>query len=130
MSDIKDTIKSIYDMDIEKLSNEQIQEMIMSLDTLHLTVKDTKILKLQDKNKRLTLTDEQYKTWLDTDVAHINTEQFAVLYGFNKRKQTELRSRIQDPLPSFQIDGKGQHYYNKIEVDKWLSNHKRLNPFK
>ena len=131
MKKIQDTINSVYNMNIEELSDGQIQEMMRSLNSLDMTVKQRmQILEVEDKNKRLTLTDEQYKTWLETDIKHINTEQFEILYGINKRKQAELRSFRQDFLPSFQIDGKGKHYYNKLEVDKWLSNYKRLNPFK
>lgn len=87
-------------------------------------------LDLEDENKKLTLTDEQYRTWLDTDIFHINTKQFAILYNISEKKQAELRSHRQDHLPSFQIDGKGRHYYNKKEVDNWLENYKRLNPLK
>lgn len=130
MNKIQDTIDSIYNMNLEELSDLQIQEMMRSLNALDITVKQRiQILELEDKNKRLTLTDEQYKTWLETDIFYINTEQFEILYGINKRKQAELRSYRKDFLPSFQIDGKGKHYYNKKEVENWLSNHKRLNLF-
>ncbi len=84
-----------------------------------------KCLDLEDEVKKLTLTGKQYKTWLETDLQHINTEQFEVLFSMPLRKQAELRSFRHDPLPSFQIDGKGKHYYNKQEVTNWLSNYKR-----
>ena len=38
-------------------------------------------LDLEDENKKLTLTDEQYKTWLETDIFHINTKQFFILFN-------------------------------------------------
>lgn len=88
-----------------------------------------KLEKLQDDIKKVELTEEQYKTWLETDIFYITTEQFEILYGMNKQKQASLRSHIRDPLPSFQVHGKGKHYYNKLEVDKWLSNYKRASPF-
>lgn len=131
MKKIKDTIKSIYDMNLEELGQDRIEEMIKILNRLEITVnQQIKILKLEDKNKKLTLTDEQYKTWLETDVALINPKQFEILYGINIRNQTKLRSHIKDPLPSFQLHGKGTHYYDRKKIENWLDNYKRLNPFK
>lgn len=85
-----------------------------------------KCLELEDEVKRLTLTKEQYTNWLSTDVQRITTKQFEVLYGINLRKQAQLRSRIQNPLPSYKDKELGnKHLYDKAEVDVWLSNYKR-----
>lgn len=127
----------VYKMSLvlDEALTKQITEPINSLIEYHLNndkedklfalITAIKCLELEDEVKRLTLTKEQYNTWLETDLIHINTEQFEVLFGMPLRKQTELRSFRQDPLPSFQIDGKGKHYYNKEEVTKWLDNYRR-----
>ena len=108
---------------LEQAINDKSELSIeLLVDKAELIIKEQE---LEDKNKRLTLTDKQYKTWIDTDVYYITTEQLETLYGITKQKQAGLRSHIKDPLPSFQLHGKGKHYYNKVEVDKWLSNYKR-----
>lgn len=108
---------------IEHSINNESEEKTMTL------IVCFKCIDLENENKKLTLTDEQYKTWLETDITHINTEQFETLYGISQRKQKDLRSHLKDPLPSFQLHGKGKHCYNKMEVEKWLENYKRINPF-
>lgn len=58
-----------------------------------------KCLELEDEVKRLTLTGEQYNNWLETNLVKITIKQFEVLYGVNKRKQSDLRSTRHDLLP-------------------------------
>ncbi|WP_324172278.1 hypothetical protein [Sulfurimonas sp.] len=87
-----------------------------------------KCLDLEDENKRLTLTDEQYKTWLEIDLIHINTRQFEILYGVTPKQQTAWRSTLKDFLPSIEVNKR--HFYNKKEVEDWLVNYKRIKPFR
>ena len=136
----KDTAVYKFSLILDEELTKQIVEPINSLIDYHINKNEPtklialmtafKCLDLEDEVKKLTLTDEQYKTWLETDITHINTKQFEILFGITERKQAELRSWQKDHLPSFQIDGKGKHYYNKLEVMNWLDNYKRLNPFK
>lgn len=116
---ITETLDSLIEHSINNNAEEKTMALIVCF----------KYIDLENENKKLTLTDKKYRAWLGSDITHINTEQFEILYGMTQRKQAQLRSHIKDCMPSFQIYGKGKHYYNKQEVAKWLENYKRTNPF-
>lgn len=45
-------------------------------------------IELEDENKKLTLTDEQYRAWLETSNLnqYITTKQFSILYGLSDHR--------------------------------------------
>ncbi len=112
---ITEPVNSLIEYHLSKNKEDKLMALITAF----------KCLDLEDEIKKITLTGKQYKTWLESNIQMINTEQFEILYGMSLRKQAELRSFRKDPLPSYQIDGKGKHYYNRIDVDNWLDNYKR-----
>lgn len=81
-------------------------------------------IELEDENKKLTLTDEQYKTWLESkETQYITTKQFEILYGLSSRQQKGLRTKINDPLPCVKLLENSNILYNRYEVEKWLENY-------
>ena len=81
-------------------------------------------IELEDENKKLTLTDEQYKTWLESkETQYITTKQFEILYGLSSRQQKGLRTKINDPLPCVKLLENSNILYNRYEVEKWLDNY-------
>ena len=83
-----------------------------------------KYLELEDKDKVSTLTDEQYKQYLETGIIHITTKQFTSLYNMTADKQKRLRGRRNDKLPHYSINNK--ILYRKEEVDEWIENYKKI----
>ncbi len=123
---------------LKDISFEDIQKDL-SIDELikyHLEHNDTlkfktllvlyKFLELQDENKMLTLTDEQYKAWLQTSNLnqYITTKQFSILYGLSANQQKGLRQKITDPLLHLKLNETSNILYNRLEVEKWLENYK------
>lgn len=83
-------------------------------------------LNILDENKSLTLTDEQYRTWLNSNnVQYITTKQFQVLFGLTARQQKEQRIKLHDPLPYTQLGESTNILYNRLEVQKWFENYKK-----
>lgn len=83
-----------------------------------------KCLELENENKSLTLTKEQYETWLESEEnQYITTKQFEILYGLSARQQKGLRSKIEDPLPHFKFTENSNILYIRIDVEKWLENY-------
>jgi len=81
---------------------------------------------LEDENKSLTLTDKQYKEWLNTNnQQYITSKQFEVLFGLTSRQQKQLRSRLHDRLPSYQVGENTNILYDRSVVSKWLENYKK-----
>lgn len=92
-----------------------------STDTLLIVFR---FIELEDENKKLTLTDEQYKTWLESkETQYITTKQFEILYGLSSRQQKGLRTKINDPLPCVKLLENSNILYNRYEVEKWLENY-------
>jgi hypothetical protein len=50
------------------------------------------MLDLEDENKTLTLTDEQYKTWLEIDIFHINTKRFFILFNITEKNKQNFEA--------------------------------------
>ena len=95
-------------------------------DTTHKT--DTLILifaylELEDANKKLEMTDSQYRTWLVDSTIVISTSQFEILYGLTKDKQKQYRGWHHDPLPSVKFDSNSNVFYYRSKVEQWLENH-------
>ena len=93
-----------------------------------------KCLELEDKVQALTLTSEQYNTWLSTSAIFINTKQFSTLYGLSATQQRGLRAKTTDPLPIYKIPNDNSNnsntpiLYDRKEVEKWLANYQgRMN---
>lgn len=81
-------------------------------------------IELEDENKKLKLTDKQYKNWLETSSnQYITTKQFEILYGLSSRQQKSLRNKINDELPSFKLTDTSNILYNRLDVEKWLENY-------
>ena len=84
-----------------------------------------KYIELEDENKKLTLTDEQYNTWLESNTSqYINTKQFEILYALSSRQQKGLRAKINDPLPCIKLFENSNILYDRYEVEKWLENYR------
>lgn len=115
VEDIKDPVRSLINYHINSNHPDKLQALLTAFNYID----------MEDENKRLTLTEEQYSTWLNSNPTKINSKQFEILYGINKRKQQELRSHLNDPLPSYQLQENGSHYYDRETVEKWLDNYKR-----
>lgn len=90
--------------------------------TLYLIVQ---YIELEDENKRLTLTKDQYDTWLKTDKQFINTNNFEIIYGLSPAQQKRQRNKINDPLPYIKLSDTSNVLYKRDEVDKWFENYKR-----
>ena len=85
-------------------------------------------IELEDENKKLTLTDEQYRAWLETSNLnqYITTKQFSILYGLSANQHKSLRQRLNDPLPCYKPSENSNILYNRLEVEKWFENFKQL----
>lgn len=82
-------------------------------------------LAIEDENKRLTLTKEQYDTWLKTNKQFLTTRQFEIIYGLSPRQQKEQRQKINDPLPSFKLGDNKNILYDRNICDKWFENYRK-----
>lgn len=81
-------------------------------------------IELEDENKKLTLTDKQYKTWLESNYSqYITTKQFEILYGLTATQQKGLRTRLNDSLPYIKLFDNSNILYDRNEVEKWLENY-------
>jgi hypothetical protein len=78
---------------------------------------------LEDENKKLTLTDKQYKSWLESNAKqYITTSQCEILFGLSKKQQQSLRSKIRDSLEYIQLDKKSI-LYDRVVIEKYLENY-------
>lgn len=124
-------IKSAYEFDFDNIDYNKSMNNLLEYHTKYKDKNSTdtllivfRFIELEDENKKLTLTDEQYKTWLESkETQYITTKQFEILYGLSPRQQKGLRTKINDPLPCIKLSENSNVLYNRYEVEKWLENY-------
>lgn len=118
---------SIDDIDTKKSLNELLEYHLGHNDKnkTNSLIVILSYIEIEDENKKLTLTDQQYHTWLETSNTnqYITTKQFEILYGLSSRQQKGLRSKISDHLPFFKLSENANVLYNRLEVENWFENY-------
>lgn len=124
-------VKSIKNIDLDNINYSNSVNTLLEQHTKYKNRFSTdtllvlyRYIELEDENKKLTLTDEQYQAWLETSNLnqYITTKQFNILYGLSPTQQKSLRQRLNDPLPYYKLSDKANILYSRIEIEKWFEN--------